>query len=285
MSWSSRRGRNSAPSQQIAVLLLFALNAWLLWRAVTPDVSQEYRAYFIERSTDCLNRTIDGQFMSGTESALTNAADLQGTRHIVRCGFRMPEADGSWTIGNVSRLFFTPTPSGAYRLDLNIADVASNAQSSQQHFEILANGHSLGTESLVQGKQYKLFLLLPSTVFQTEQLDVTLKLFHGSSSRTEPLSVGIKLSGVTLTRMSDSIEKRPSLPAGSDNDFRTHFGTRGAAAPSRTAGRAGRLIRKRHCCEPDRARVQGVRQTTQHRPLRVPDLRRRTSRECAGQAI
>lgn len=73
--------------------------------ALNPRVSEPFRAYYIDRTSDCWPLPITGQFELGkTLSFLAGSPDP--VHHNRLCGWIDPEATGTWSVGNEARLRF-----------------------------------------------------------------------------------------------------------------------------------------------------------------------------------
>lgn len=83
-----------------ALLALFELA--VLWQALHPNVSADYRAYYIDRTTTCLPQPVTGDYALGTELDFRSGGD--NTRETRPCGWDGPAGDGMHSIGETSRL-------------------------------------------------------------------------------------------------------------------------------------------------------------------------------------
>ena len=71
-----------------------------------PRVSDAYRAYFVERSTDCYPLPISGRYhMGGTINFVAGGPSAQATAVKV-CGWTDPADTGTWSVGREARLRF-----------------------------------------------------------------------------------------------------------------------------------------------------------------------------------
>lgn len=93
-----------------AYLLSGLLIAWYLvtmWLMVHPQVSADYRAYYIDQTTTCMNQPVSGAYQFGTlVSFLPDGRDLQKTIRV--CGWEGPVGDGMHAVGTSARLRFNP---------------------------------------------------------------------------------------------------------------------------------------------------------------------------------
>ncbi|PXA98852.1 hypothetical protein DMC47_06575, partial [Nostoc sp. 3335mG] len=102
-----------------ALLALFELA--VLWQALHPDVSDEYRAYYIDQTTTCLPQPVTGEYTLGTVLNFRSGGD--NTRELRPCGWDGPAGDGMHSIGETSRLRFAVPSRQALRLSLELTGV------------------------------------------------------------------------------------------------------------------------------------------------------------------
>ena len=62
----------------------------VLWQALHPAVSADYRAYYIDRTTTCLPQPVTGDYVLGKE--LNFRAEGDETRELRPCGWTGPAA-------------------------------------------------------------------------------------------------------------------------------------------------------------------------------------------------
>ncbi|OWK22000.1 hypothetical protein AJ88_13845 [Mesorhizobium amorphae CCBAU 01583] len=75
----------------------------ILALALHPDVNADYRAYYIDRTTTCLNRDALGSYTVGQRVSFRSDGAKLAAGMIV-CGWSGPVADGTHSLGETSRL-------------------------------------------------------------------------------------------------------------------------------------------------------------------------------------
>ncbi|TIX60163.1 MAG: hypothetical protein E5V28_03035 [Mesorhizobium sp.] len=75
----------------------------ILTLALNPNVNADYRAYYIDRTTTCLNRDAVGSYTLGQTISFRNDGAKQAAG-IKVCGWSGPVADGTHSLGETSRL-------------------------------------------------------------------------------------------------------------------------------------------------------------------------------------
>jgi hypothetical protein len=197
-SWSDPAKSPAAGLQRVLLGVVIAANLAIAAVALTPDVSSAYRAYFMAHTSDCLPRPVDGNAAIGTEMALTN--DSPWPRHIASCGLVDPEPDGTWTLGNETRLLLA-IPDTGYTVTLDIADVFLAGIVHRQQVVIALDGTDLATASFGAGGRHRIVFTIPPGLVGadgTATLSILLPDARPSGARGEQRPLGIKLAAIRL---------------------------------------------------------------------------------------
>lgn len=115
-----------------------------LWLALHPDVDANYRAYYIDHTTTCLNRDVSGHYRLG--QLISFLPPGEAARAIRVCGFEGPAGDGTHSVGETSRLRFTfsaPAPKSGLVLTLEMSAIAT-PDNVDQHVVLRANTMNFG---------------------------------------------------------------------------------------------------------------------------------------------
>jgi len=140
-----------------AILALFELA--ILWQALHPNVSDNYRAYYIDRTTTCLQQPVTGEYVLGTELNFRSEGDE--TRELRPCGWTGPAGDGTHSVGETSRLRFAVDEKGPLSLMLELTGVGLPGPS-QQRVLISANGHDIGEIAVTPDKTERFTISIPA---------------------------------------------------------------------------------------------------------------------------
>ena len=141
-----------------AMLALFELA--VLWQAVHPQVSDNYRAYYLEKTTTCLPQPVTGQYGLGTELDFRSKGD--DTREIRPCGWDGPAGDGMHSIGETSLLRFELGQPQDLTLMVELTGVTMQGPP-LQHVVIAANGTPLGTLEVTPAETERFTLPVPAS--------------------------------------------------------------------------------------------------------------------------
>ncbi|CAN7294514.1 hypothetical protein [Devosia sp. LjRoot3] len=140
-----------------AILALFELA--VLWQALHPNVSADYRAYYIDRTTTCLPQPVTGEYVLGTELNFRSEGDE--TRELRPCGWTGPAGDGTHSVGETSRLRFAIDAKGPLTLMLELTGVTLPGPA-QQRVLISANGHDIGEVAVTPDQTERFVISIPA---------------------------------------------------------------------------------------------------------------------------
>lgn len=108
------------------------------------DVPADYRAYFIDKTTTCLNQPVAGTYTLGTIIDFTPPG-AASAKPIKVCGWEGPVGDGNHAVGTSARLRFVyAEPASALTLKLRMIAVKKDNQPTQR-VEVDFNGTAIDT--------------------------------------------------------------------------------------------------------------------------------------------
>ncbi|RYE50002.1 MAG: hypothetical protein EOP21_04780 [Hyphomicrobiales bacterium] len=141
-----------------AILALFELA--ILWQGLHPNVSDDYRAYYIDRTTTCLPQPVTGEYVLGTELDFRSEGDE--TRELRPCGWTGPVGDGTHSVGQTSRLRFAASETGPLTLMLELTGVTLPGPA-QQRVVVSANGQEIQEITVTPDKTERFSILIPAS--------------------------------------------------------------------------------------------------------------------------
>ncbi|MET3582321.1 hypothetical protein ABID19_005380 [Mesorhizobium robiniae] len=182
MPWSSI----PAPYRHAAWLSGYALATVLagseiviLALALNPNVNADYRAYYIDRTTTCLNRdAIGGYILGQTVSFRSDGAKQAASMKV--CGWSGPAGDGTHSLGETSRLRVGIPPLGhGLAATLQMAAVIRPPQITQR-VVISVNGVRAHAVTL-SGKEARIvsFVIPPAALGESKALDIAFDYLDG----------------------------------------------------------------------------------------------------------
>lgn len=193
------------------IALVAVLELSVTWLALHPRVDANYRAYYIDQSTTCLNKPVTGEYTLGSTVSFM-PDDQIGARHLRVCGWAGPGGDGTHSVGTSSRLRFAVLPpQGDLILQMWVtAAVAPDGRA--QHIVLISTaGAQLGEATIPSGATRVLEFTVPRTAYSQRRQRLDLILRYPTAMAMAP-HVGatdyraIKLMSVQLRRPGD----RPS---------------------------------------------------------------------------
>lgn len=168
------------------VALAIAFELATLWLMLHPQVPSDYRAYYIDQTTTCLNQPVSGQYVLGqTVSFLPDGREAAKAVRV--CGWDGPAGDGTHAVGLTSRLRFAVPDAnpGPLALTLNLVAVEREGYPSQR-VVVEANGATLGTATALAGIPLQLNLDVPADLLTSNAGLVDVALHFPDAIRISP---------------------------------------------------------------------------------------------------
>ncbi|MER8840757.1 hypothetical protein [Mesorhizobium sp. M0684] len=151
----------------------------MLALALNPDVNADYRAYYIDRTTTCLNRDAVGSYTLGETVSFRSDGAKKATGMMV-CGWSGPVADGTHSLGETSRLRLDILPlRDGLTATLQMAAVIRPPQITQR-VVISVNGVRVHAVTL-SGKEPRTvsFVIPPAALGEAKTLDIAFDYLDG----------------------------------------------------------------------------------------------------------
>jgi hypothetical protein len=151
----------------------------ILALALNPNVDADYRAYYIDRTTTCLNRDAIGSYTLGQTVSFRSDGAKQAASMKV-CGWSGPAGDGTHSLGETSRLRLEIASRGhGLAATLQMAAVIRPPQITQR-VVISVNGVRAHAVTL-SGKEPRRisFVIPPAALGETKALDIAFDYLDG----------------------------------------------------------------------------------------------------------
>jgi hypothetical protein len=181
------------------VVALFELG--VTWLSLHPNVPADYRAYYLDQSTTCLNEPVSGDYMPGM-TLRTVSGHESAVKAINVCGWEGPVGNGLHAVGEQSRLRLAVWPGSqnlTLLLEMSAVDMAGR---DGQPVDVVANGTTIGSVKVYSGTPQSFTFAVPGGVLNgSDLLDVELRfpeaiLISPQDSNTRKRS--IKLTAIRL---------------------------------------------------------------------------------------
>lgn len=150
------------------VVIELGAGVLMLW----PNVDPVYRAYYIDKNSDCWPHRTDAAYVLGTPLSFAyppKGADFTPNKI---CGWFYPDGQGDWSYGRYSLLRFNFTPvAGPLTLTVKAGAMVDSAHPAQQ-VRVSANGASLGSWSFDSLAPKTRSLTIPAGIAGTGHIEL-----------------------------------------------------------------------------------------------------------------
>ena len=159
--------------------LLALIELGVLWQALHPQVPPDYRAYYIDRTTTCMNQPMTGAYVLGTPIDFRK----DDTKENRPCGWEGPVGDGMHALGETARLRFNVGPAQDLTLTLELTG-AKLTGSTQQRVDVSVNGTPVGQAIVLPEETSTFTFAIPAAAIgDTGMADISLDLPDAVSGR------------------------------------------------------------------------------------------------------
>lgn len=195
----------------LAVLALIVVvggfELFVSWLALHPAVTDNYRAYYIDQSTTCLDKPTSGRYTLGqTVSFLPDDPPAAWALRV--CGWDGPVGDGTHSIGTRSMLRFT-LGSAPSDLILRLQMTAIMAPDNRtQRLAVSGNGVLLGETTIANGATKSVDFAVPASIIDAADGRLDIALDYPTATEMVPHDSdthyrSIKLLSLQLRRPGD----------------------------------------------------------------------------------
>jgi len=216
----------TARTRWFAILVLIVgvagFELYVSWLALHPAVTDNYRAYYIDQTTTCLDKPVSGHYTLGqTVSFLPD--DTPGAWALRVCGWDGPVGDGTHSIGTRSMLhFMLGSTAGDLILRLQMTAILA-PDSRSQRIVVSGNGVRLGEATIANGVTKSVDFAVPAAIVEASGGRLDIALDYPTATEMVPNDSNthyrsIKLLSLQLRRPGDP----PSAGAQDDPVARRH---------------------------------------------------------------
>lgn len=195
----------------LAVLALIVVVAgfelYVSWLALHPSVTDNYRAYYIDQTTTCLDKPVSGRYTLGqTVSFLPD--DPPGAWALRVCGWDGPVGDGTHSIGTRSMLhFMLGSAPGDLILRLQMTAIMA-PDGRTQRLAVSGNGVLLGETTIGNGLTKSADFAVPASIIDASDGRLDIALDYPTATEMVPHDSdthyrSIKLLSLQLRRPGD----------------------------------------------------------------------------------
>ena len=182
------------PLGYVLAALLAGAEIVVLGLALNPRVHPDYRAYYIDRTTTCLNRDRVGSFSLGETVSFRYLARqperMKRAEGMKVCGWTGPVGEGTHSLGKTSRLRVKVTGvQGGLAATLEMAPVLRPPQTAQRVI-ISANGVRVYEATLTGDAPQQVSIAIPQAVLADAGL-LDIAFDYPDSVRQTPVASNI----------------------------------------------------------------------------------------------
>jgi len=166
----------------LALIIVFELI--VAWLALHPNVPEDYRAYYLDHTTTCLNQPISGAYELGqTVSMLPDGRVAAKTIKV--CGLEGPVGDGTHVLGESARLRFTYAQQ-AESLILSLTMTAVDKSPDAQPVKVSVNGTQVGELQVAKGDPQDFRVVIPAAVVKAASGKIDVVLDFPAALKMDP---------------------------------------------------------------------------------------------------
>ena len=195
-----------------AAAAVAAIELYTAWLALHPQVGEDYRAYYIDHTTTCLDKPVSNRYALGSTISFL-PENWRGAKALWVCGWDGPAGDGAHSVGTSSRLHFgIAPPASGLRLRLYLTAIAA---AGQRVVVTTGDGRPLGTARIPAGASQVVDVPVPAdAVVPGDGLDVIVA--YPDAVRMMPHDSDTHLRAVMLTAV--QLRRPGDLPSSGSLD-------------------------------------------------------------------
>jgi hypothetical protein len=198
----------------IVVALIALFDAGVLYMVLFPRVSDDYRAYYIERSTSCFPRIISGYYPLGEPISFVPARSGFKLDSIRWCGFMPPSTTGVRSFGDYG-IFRIVTKLPDDDLLLTFSSWANTDSSKpERDVDVLVNGENVETLVFKSARRVNGKIVIPEQIAKLGGEDahgnniVEIKFVVPRTAppglNSEPVTLQLRLEAMRLVPLSQA---------------------------------------------------------------------------------
>jgi hypothetical protein len=191
----------------VATSILAAFGAVVLWMIFNPNVEDDYRRYYIDRSWSCFPRLISFYYPLGEPVTFVKDRPGYDLDTVRWCGFMPAKKDGIKSFGEYGILKFKcPIPDEPLLLTFS-SWANTNASKPARDVHISVNGERLGFITFKDAKRVNGSFVIPEAVAKAApdgmvEIRWEVPQIAPPGTNTEPVTLQVRLEAVRLVPLS-----------------------------------------------------------------------------------
>lgn len=191
----------------VATALIALFGAVVVYMVLNPRVADDYRAYYIDRTSSCFPRIISGYYKLGEPASFVAGRNGMTLDSIRWCGFQPVKNDGIKSFGDygILKLKF-PVPDEDLLLTFSSwANTGSDKPA--RDVNIVVNGETLGKITIKTSKRVNGSFVIPQAVAKASaadgmQIKFEVPRIGPPGTNSEPVTLQLRLEAVRLVELS-----------------------------------------------------------------------------------
>ncbi len=201
----------------LAVVALIAVfDFGVLYMVLKPNVSPEYRAYYIDRTSSCFPRIISGFYPLGTPVPFAGGHNGYTQDTIRWCGFLPPSTTGIRSFGDYGILHFTFPDPGEDLLLTFESWVNTDSDKPPRNVDVVVNGEHLATLTYAGAGRVDGKIVIPERVIATgngtTEIRFNVPRIGPPGTNDEPVTLQLRLEALRLVKLSEAPPQPPPEP-------------------------------------------------------------------------
>jgi hypothetical protein len=188
----------------LAAALVLGFELFVLGLALRPTVSDAYRAYYIDRTSDCWRSQREPPVLRPGEPLRFTPQNADRLRPVMGCGWHDPESWGAWTKGERAELTFKLEPPLS-DLVLKAEVRAFSGRRPAQEVTVRVNGAAIATWTVPQEGNRTVTARIPQGLLGSPELSILFEIRHPAAPAevmrsSDHRKLGLGVSSLTIDR-------------------------------------------------------------------------------------
>lgn len=195
----------------VALIAVFDLG--VLYMVLRPNVSPEYRAYYIDRTSSCFPRVISGFYPLGEPVSFTGAHNGYNQDTIRWCGFLPPSSTGIRSFGDYGILHLKFPDPGEDLLLTFESWVNSDSNQPKRNVDVVVNGERVDVLTYAGAGRVDGKIVIPERLVAagngTMEIRFDVPRTGPPGTNGEPVTLQLRLESLRLVKLSEAPPEPP----------------------------------------------------------------------------
>ena len=200
----------------IVVACIALFDAVVLYMVLFPNVTPDYRAYYIDRSASCFPRVISGYYPLGEPISFVEDRNGYKLDTVRWCGFMPPSTTGIRSFGDYGILRMqVPLPDDDLLLTFE-SWVNTDSSKPERDVDVVVNGENVGTLQFTSAARINGKMIIPESVAKLGGKDANgndileikfvVPRTGPPGTNSEPITLQLRLESLRVTPMKQAVD-------------------------------------------------------------------------------